>query len=289
MFLTGTPPVGLYEKALPSAWSWERRLTAAAEGGYDFVEISIDETDERLARLDWPESQIAGLRGAVADSGVPILTMCLSGHRKYAMGSKDGATRARAFEIMRKAIAFSVDAGVRIIQIAGYDVYYEPSDAATLARYMDGLCQAAEWAASAGVMLAVENVDSPVSASLTSSMSLVHQVNSPWFQIYPDMANVAAAGYDPVTELAQCAGRLVGIHVKDGQLNVLRGVPFGTGIVPFVQVFETLARIGFRGPMTVEMWAHLDTTGDAFGAACSARQFVAALIDATYNKEREKC
>ena len=40
-------PVGLYEKALPAPWSWDRRLAMAAEAGYDFVEISIDESDER--------------------------------------------------------------------------------------------------------------------------------------------------------------------------------------------------------------------------------------------------
>ena len=39
-----TLPVGLYEKALPEPWSWDKRLTAAAAAGYDFVEISIDES-----------------------------------------------------------------------------------------------------------------------------------------------------------------------------------------------------------------------------------------------------
>ena len=41
-------PVGLYEKALPASMCWEERLTAAGQAGYDFVEISIDESDERL-------------------------------------------------------------------------------------------------------------------------------------------------------------------------------------------------------------------------------------------------
>ena len=46
-------PVGLYEKALPPELSWEERLAAAGQAGYDFIDISIDESDERLARLDW--------------------------------------------------------------------------------------------------------------------------------------------------------------------------------------------------------------------------------------------
>ena len=43
--------LGLYEKALPAEWSWERRLSAARELGFDYMEISIDETDGRMARL----------------------------------------------------------------------------------------------------------------------------------------------------------------------------------------------------------------------------------------------
>ncbi|MGM0108976.1 hexulose-6-phosphate isomerase [Enterococcus sp. AZ172] len=44
--------IGLYEKALPSGWSWQERLDAVKELGFDFLEISIDESEERLARLD---------------------------------------------------------------------------------------------------------------------------------------------------------------------------------------------------------------------------------------------
>ena len=32
--------------------SWEEKLECARECGYDFVEISIDETDDKLARLE---------------------------------------------------------------------------------------------------------------------------------------------------------------------------------------------------------------------------------------------
>ena len=48
---------GIYEKALEKNISWHQRLLDAKELGFDFVEISIDETDERLARLDWTKEQ----------------------------------------------------------------------------------------------------------------------------------------------------------------------------------------------------------------------------------------
>ena len=44
--------LGVYEKAMPDTLTWEERLGAAGECGFDYAEISIDETDRRLARLD---------------------------------------------------------------------------------------------------------------------------------------------------------------------------------------------------------------------------------------------
>ena len=70
--------------------------------------------------------------------------MCLSGHRKYSLGSKSPEVRERADEIMRRAIEFSADVGIRIVQVSGYDVFYEESDDDTVARFLDGLHQAAE-------------------------------------------------------------------------------------------------------------------------------------------------
>lgn len=277
--LAGDVLVGLYEKALPPEWPWKQRLDAAARAGYRYLEISIDETDDRLARLENPAEQ-REIREAIAGCGVPLLTMCLSAHRRFPLGSADATLRERAYEIMRRSIDFAVFAGVRIVQVSGYDVFYEPHTADAAARYIEGLHMATEWASQAGVMLALENVDVPISASLQDSMKLVAAMDSPWFQIYPDMANVAAMGYDPCAELALCERHMAAVHVKDGRLNVLRGVPFGAGIVPFDNVFSTLRGMGFCGPMTVEMWAQY--ASDPFDAARQARTFVQDLLDRHY-------
>ena len=121
--------IGLYEKAMPKAMSWKEKLTCARECGYDFVEISIDETDEKLARLEWSAEERLELLKAMKDTGVPVRSMCLSGHRKYPFGASDPDVRRRGMEIMGKAIALADDLGIRIIQLAGYDVYYENGSA----------------------------------------------------------------------------------------------------------------------------------------------------------------
>ena len=59
--------IGIYEKALPKNISWEERIKLVKECGYDFMEISIDETDERLARLEYSKEEIKQIRDYIED------------------------------------------------------------------------------------------------------------------------------------------------------------------------------------------------------------------------------
>ena len=278
-------PVGLYEKALPGDLVWEERLRLAAQAGFDFVEISIDESADRLARLGWTSPQRADLRRAIANSGVPIRTMCLSAHRKYPLGSAVPETRARGLDILRRAIEFAADIGLSIVQVMGYDVFYEPAYAGTEARFLDGLEEGVWWAGTSGVMLGLENCDLEFVDSIDKGLRIVQHLNSPWFQLYPDMGNLAAAGYDPAEQLRRAAGHLVAVHVKDTVPGVVRGIPFEEGVVPFDDVFRALAETGFHGPLTVEMWSDMDKGGRPLDSAVAARQFVARMARQAWPEE----
>ena len=43
--------LGLYEKSMPSTLTWVEKLTIAKKSGFDYLEISIDESDAKLARI----------------------------------------------------------------------------------------------------------------------------------------------------------------------------------------------------------------------------------------------
>ena len=63
--------LGLYEKSMPGTLTLEEKLTYTRAAGFDYMEISIDETDEKLARLDMPAAERAALRDAIQKTGVP--------------------------------------------------------------------------------------------------------------------------------------------------------------------------------------------------------------------------
>ncbi len=253
-------PVGIYEKALPRSLGWRERLVAARAAGYDFVEMSIDETPERLARLDWALAERLELVRATREEGVPVPSICLSAHRRCPFGSADAALRAEAQRVMRGAIDLACDLGVRVIQIAGYDVYYEASTADTRARFVEGLGRAVEVAAARQVMLAVEIMDTSFMNSIGRYLALAAQVRSPWFRVYPDLGNLSAWGNNVPAELAAGIDHIVGVHVKESRpvapafAGAFRDVPFGEGNVDFVGCFRALHDLGYSGPFLVEMW-----------------------------------
>jgi L-ribulose-5-phosphate 3-epimerase len=269
-------PLGLYEKALPPDLSWPERLITAARIGYDFVEISIDDSDGRIARLEWGAAERTALRSAMLDTGVPIKSLSLSAHRRFPMGSRSPETRQRGLDIFRKTIDFAWDTGIRFILVAGCDVYYEDNDEGTLARFTEGLHRGLEWASAAGVLLALENWDVPCANSVHKAMQFVNHFNSPWFQHYVDIGNLAYAGYDVVSELDAGRGHYAAVHVKDTVPGQLRYVPVGEGVVPFVDAFARLAELDFQGPMVIELWT--EQAPDAVQQAEAAGQRIRSYM-----------
>lgn len=194
------------------------------------------------------------------ETGIGIPSMCLSGHRRFPFGSHDPAVRQQAYDLMARAIQFARDTGIRTIQLAAYDVYYEPHDEGTVARFAQGLAWAVERAAAAQVMLAVEIMDTEFMNAIAKWKHWDRQLASPWFTVYPDVGNLSAWGNDVSAELALGIDRIAAIHLKDTQPvtesspGQFRDVPFGRGCVDFVNVFRTLKALNYRGAFLIEMW-----------------------------------
>lgn len=265
--------IGLYEKAMHPGLSWREKLAFAKESGYDFVEISIDEKEEKLTRLDWTAQERRELVDTMKDVGLPIRSMCLSGHRKYPLGSADPAVRTRGMEIMKKAIDLADDLGVRIIQLAGYDVYYEDSTAETKELFLQNLRRAAEMAAVKGILLGFETMETDFMNTVWKSMFYVNAVGSPYLGVYPDsgnLTNAALTGKNSVLEdLRSGSGHIVALHLKETVPGVFREVPFLTGHVDFDRVIRTAWDLGVRRYVT-EMWytGNDDTWKDDIRFAC---------------------
>ena len=253
--------LGIYEKALPKAANWHERLQSVRDLGFNFLEFSVDESDERLARLEWTKAERAEVRQAAWDTGVRIHTLMLSGHRRFPLGSADPEVRAHSVRMLRQAIDLAYDLGIRNIQMAGYDVYYEPKTLASRELFVENLRDGVEYAASRQVMLDIETMDDPFMNSISKVLDLKTQIHSPWLQVYPDVGNLTAwPSNDVGRELEKGIDSIVSVHLKDTKPvtadfpGQFRDLMFGDGTVDFEGCLRTLHRLGYGGAFTVEMW-----------------------------------
>ena len=262
--------LGIYEKALPKYLSWLERLQLARQLGFSFVEMSIDETDERLQRLEWSKEERKHVIDAIHETGIKILSICLSGHRRFPFGSEDEATRNQALNIMEKAVTLASDLGVRTIQLAGYDVYYEEKNLSSRTYFIENLKKAVAMAAAKEVVLSIEIMDDPFINSISKFLRIKEQIPSPYLQVYPDLGNLSAWPENDVGyELERGISQISAIHLKDTLAvtaecdGKFKDVPFGKGCVDFAGCLNTLKRLEYHGPFLIEMWSEASEDPEA--------------------------
>ena len=248
--------LGLYEKAMPDFSEWEKKLELTKSSGFDWMEISIDETDKKLSRLDDAQT-VRELKAAISAVGVPVHTMCLSGHRKYPLGSHDEKTRLAGLDIMKKALELSCETGIRIIQLAGYDVYYEEHDEKTQALFEENLSAAVEYASKCGIAMGFETMETPFMDTVKKAMRYVYDNKSAWLGVYPDIGNLQNAavlyGHDVVEDLRSGEGHIFAVHLKETVPGKYRDMRFGEGHTRYDDCLAVAAEQKVR-MFTGEFW-----------------------------------
>lgn len=246
--------IGLYEKAMPKDIGWKEKFQVAKSAGYDYIEISIDETDEKLARLDWSDAQIRDVVSVTYGESMSFGSICLSGQRRYALGDKD---ETKSLEILEKAIRFARIAGIPVIQMAGYDTYYAQSTEETEKRFRKNLALGTAVAAKEGIILAFETMETPFMDTMEKAMRRILPIASPYLGVYPDIGNLnnAALLYksDILADMEKGKGHIVAAHIKETMPGKYREVPFGTGVVDFERILKKLWQLGVRRYVT-ELW-----------------------------------
>ncbi len=259
--MSNSPVIGLYEKALPEDYDLVQKLITTKSLGFDFMELSIDESDERINRLLWSRRKRASFITQIQESETPVPSICLSVHRRYPLGSHDPHIRSQALDLLNLAIDFAADIGIRTIQLAGYDLYYEQSDHQTVQWFYEGLKQGLRHAAAKQVMLSMEMMDTNFMNSVVKFLLLKKKLPSQWLGLYPDVGNLSAWNLDVLSELELGLGYATCIHLKDtlavgpDSPGTFKGVAFGNGCVDFISIFRKLTSMKYGGPFLIEMWS----------------------------------
>lgn len=245
-----TYELGQYEKSMPADLTWKEKLELCKSFGFDYLEMSVDESDDKLARLNYSIEEKKTIKEAIWSSGVRIQSMCLSGHRAYPLGHPDPSIQKKSLDIMEKAVDLANALGIRIIQLAGYDVYYEKSTDHTRKIFEENLRKAVQMAAKKGVMLGFETMETPFMDTVKKSMYYVHKIQSPYLGIYPDIGNLKNAsllyGKSVDEDIAIGKGHIVAAHLKETIPGSYREIPFGKGHSEYITNLHVLKKQGVR-------------------------------------------
>lgn len=244
--------LSVYEKSMPDTLTFAEKSEIACQAGFDGIEISVDETDARLSRvLDCNVKK--EIISEIKTCGINVRTMCLSGQRRYPMGSHDTEIRKKSAEILRGAIDFASKCGIRIIQIPGYDVWYEKRDAETEKYFINGLCENIAYAAKEGIIVALETMEDEFMNTVEKAMKYVSAVSSPYLQIYPDLGNIRNGTDNYINDLKTGTGHIAAIHLKDTREGVYRNLEIGEGRVDFAGCIAEAMRQNV-GIFNCEIW-----------------------------------
>lgn len=272
--------IGLYEKAVRNNLSWKEKLICARECGYDYLEMCIDASEERIQRVYSTKKERLELIQTMYEADLPIRSMSVSALTKYALGDPDPEIRSRGVEIMVKSIELAADLGIRTVMLPGYDIYFGESTLETKKWFLENIRLAAETGERLGVLLGFETMENEFMNTVGKAMKYIKLVDSTYLKIYPDAGNITNAAvlhqHDVCEDLSLGKGNLISLHLKESKPGIFREVPFLTGHVDFEQIIQTAWSLGVRRFVT-ELW---DVGQDTWKEdICFANQSMRKILD----------
>lgn len=229
--------------------------------GFDFIELLVPEVGEL---------NLSKTKSALDNAGLGVvLAARVSMERNIA--SDDSAAHQGGIDYLRYAIDCSAELGSKIVggPLTGNPLVFagrpprpvtEDERLARKDRCVDALTIAAEHAAKADLVLALEPLnrfESDVLCTTQQAVEIVNAVSQPSLKIMLDTFHMAMEEAS-IAEAIRLAGDRIG-HFQANENH--RGF-LGTGSVDWVDVCRALVDVGYDGPISLEPFRRND---DRFG------------------------
>lgn len=223
---------------------WEDEFPLARELGFDGIEWLFDTSSQHTNPLLTAKGR-ERVKEIVADSGIMLRSICADYFKDNSLATDDSAASRHRVEVLIRLIQGAAELEIDCVLIP----FLEGSAIARpelRRRAQDALKRPLAVAASLGISLAVET-DLPASVLATWLEDTGHA----FLNVYYDLGNAVALGYDPSEEILLLGPRIRGVHIKDRTLNG-PNVPLGTGSVDFDTCSRSLRKVGYKAPLVLE-------------------------------------
>ncbi|SHO61754.1 D-psicose/D-tagatose/L-ribulose 3-epimerase [Pseudoxanthobacter soli DSM 19599] len=256
-------PIGLISMQYARPFTAEHfpLFATMREHGYDFVELLVPEVGEIDA---------AAARRALDEAGLGIVLAARVNLQRN-LASADADAHRAGIEYLKYTVDQAVALGATVVggPLTGNPLVFagrppqpveESERLARKQRCVDGLREAGDYAAKAGIVLAVEPLnrfESDVLCTTQQGLELLDAVDHPAVKLMLDTFHMHMEE-SSIAEAILLAGDRVA-HFQANENH--RGFP-GTGATDWVAVCRALHEIGYTGPISLEPFRRRD---DRFG------------------------
>jgi len=256
-------PVGLISMQYARPFTAEHfpLFAKMRDHGYDFVELLVPEVGE----LD-----IAEAKKALDDAGLGVVLAARVNLQRNLSSAETDAHRA-GIDYLKHTVDCAAGLGATIVggPLTGNPLVFagrppQPVDEAERLARKDrcvrGLKEAGDYAAKAGVLLAVEPLnrfESDVLCTTQQAMELLDAVDHPAVKLMLDTFHMHMEESSLGEAIRLGGDRLVHFQANENH----RGFP-GTGQTDWVEVCRALHDVGYKGPISLEPFRRTD---DRFG------------------------
>ncbi len=257
-----------------------------------YQRFSIEETIRRIAALGyaglelladvphaWPAGLLDERKQAIRDSlaGHGLAIANLNAFMMNAVADPrqpywhpswiepDPHYRAIRREHTKRALALAAELGAPSIQTEPGGPLAEGQSWADAARvFYDELMPCVEVAERRGVLLLIEPEPGLLIERFEQYLEFADRVGSPWLGLNFDIGHAYCVGQDPQDWIARMAPHTKHYHVEDiAPSRVHRHLIPGRGAIDFPATLGAIARSGYDGWITVELYPYVEDPDDA--------------------------
>lgn len=241
--------LGLHANVWVAGWSNEEAIRAidkTAEKGFDLIEISA--MAPHLMNIDLT-------RRRLEQAGIGV-TMSLGLAAEQDISSTD-PQRVRAGEAhLMDVVSMARDLGathVCGILYSAFQKYTEPATASGVASSIEVMARIAEKAAASDITLGMEVVnryESNVLNTAAQAIEYCRRVGADNVKVHLDVYHMNIEEVDAVAAIHATGDRLGYFHTGESHRGYM-----GTGSIDLKAIFQALARIDYKGPITYESFS----------------------------------
>ena len=246
--------LGLYEKAKAPNLSWKDKFDICLKSGFDFMELSLDESIEKKNRLKWNKSQKKDFLDAQKEVGISVPSINISTFKNLVFVDEKQVF-VDAVNLFKEIVDFAYSLNISNIQITSFPFSGKLSVGERENIFVDFLKEITDYICGRNMYISFETQDNGLITNTVSSMKIIEKVNSPWLRYYPDLGNLINFGNlkekyngknDAVENDLKVAKGIRFCHIKETNENHDRRIEFGSGNdhAQYVRHFQLLKELG---------------------------------------------